>query len=262
MKRILTIAQLVWLEVVRRKDVYVLLILLLAFLIALLSINVFGLGNLVATVKDLGLLLVWVFGWVLSVGVSARQLPQEETRGTIFPLLAKPVSRAELVVGKWLGAWSVVSVCTLVFYGLLALIVEARGSGFTALLLAEGIALHIALLAVLTAVGVCFSTRLNYDAAATLTTVTTVAATLLLPSIPRLILAEAAGRKYGLLLLYYALPHLELFDMRRRMIHGWEPAAMSTVLTVLAYGAALTVAILLIAWLAYRNKRFSRGTLL
>ena len=90
---VLTIAGVVWLEVLRRKDVYVLFILLAAFLIALLTLDVFGLGSAVGYVKELGLLLVWLFSWILAVTVSVRQLTREEEQGTIFPLLAKPVTR-------------------------------------------------------------------------------------------------------------------------------------------------------------------------
>ena len=99
MKRILTIASVVWIELLRRKDVYVLFILLLAFLMILMSLNVFGLGGLVVYVKEIGLLLTWLFSWILAVNISSRLLPQEETQRTIFPLLAKPISRAEIVVG-------------------------------------------------------------------------------------------------------------------------------------------------------------------
>ena len=47
MTRILTLAWLVWLEMIRRKDIYVLLILLTAFLVTLMTLDLFGLGQAV-----------------------------------------------------------------------------------------------------------------------------------------------------------------------------------------------------------------------
>src|ERR1035437_936785 len=88
MIRILTLAWLVWLEMIRGKDNYVLLILLAAFLVTLMAFNLFGLGQAVPYLKEIGLLLAWVCSWILAVSVSARQLPQEERQGTIFPQIA------------------------------------------------------------------------------------------------------------------------------------------------------------------------------
>ncbi|MBU1694112.1 MAG: ABC transporter permease subunit, partial [Verrucomicrobia bacterium] len=106
MRRALIIARVVWLDMLRRKDLYVMAILLLTLLFVLMSLNLFGLGAVIRYILDVGLLLAWLFSLVLVVGLAARQLPREESRGTIFPLLAKPVTRGELLLGKWLGSWT------------------------------------------------------------------------------------------------------------------------------------------------------------
>ncbi len=262
MIKIMTITGMVWLEVLRRKDVYVLFILLATFLLALLTLDVFGLGGLVGYVKEIGLLLAWLFSWILAVTVSVRQLPREEERGTIFPLLAKPVNRWSLIIGKWLGAWSIVVVATALFYIFLVGIVIWRGGGFGTALLAQALMLHLGLLGIITALGILFSTRLNGDAAGALTLVVSLAAHLLLPRMLGLVMNEHGLRRTGLLVLYYVLPHLELFDMRRRLVHNYAQVSAATWLTVLLYGAILTALLLLLAWLAYRKKRLVRGALL
>ena len=262
MIRILTLAWLVWLEMIRRKDIYVLFILLAAFLAALMALNLFGLGQVVSYLKEIGLLLAWVCAWILAVSVSTRQLPQEERQGTIFPLLAKPVSRAEVLLGKWLGAWSVVGAATLVFYALLALVVALRGGTFGGLVLAQAWLLHLGLLGIITALGIAFSTRLNADAASVLTYVVTLAAWLVLPRVPDLVLTARSAVQTGLMVIYYALPHLELFDLRRRLVYGWPPAPGAAVLWILVYGLLMTAVFLTLGWLAYRNKRFARGAML
>jgi Cu-processing system permease protein len=259
MTRAGTIARVVWLNLLRRKDVYVLFILLGVLLVTLVSVNVFGLGRVAGYVKDIGLLTTWVFAWVLAVTVTARELPQEEARRTIFPLLAKPVTRAELIVGKWLGAWSAVSAATLAFYLLLALVALLMGGPFHPATLAQGFLLHAAALAVVCALALWFSARLNPDAAITLTFVLTGAAFLVVPRVPALLVRQAGTGGDALLLLYHVLPHFEVFDLRQRMVFDLGPLPPATFATVLLYGASLAALFLLLAWLAYRHKRFQRG---
>jgi ABC-type transport system involved in multi-copper enzyme maturation permease subunit len=262
MIRILTLAWLVWLEMLRRKDVYVLFILLAAFLATLMALNLFGLGQVVSYLKELGLLLAWVCSWILAVSISTRQLPQEERQGTIFPLLAKPVSRAEILIGKWLGTWVVVGAATLLFYALLALVVVLRGGAFGGVVLVQAALLHLGLLGIITALGIAFSTRLNADAAAAMTYVVTLAAWLVLPRVPDLVLMARGAMQTGLMVIYYALPHLELFDLRRRLVYGWPPVPGAVVLWILVYGLLMAAVFLTLGWLAYRNKRFTRGAML
>lgn len=262
MRRVWTLAAIVWLEMLRRKDVYVLFIMLAALLAAMASLDLFGLGQVTGYVKDIGLLAAWVLGWVLAVNTSIRQLPQEETRGTVFALLAKPVSRWEVVVGKWLGVWSVVVSATFCFYLATWGLVVLRGGVLPPLVLAQAALLHAAALAVVAAIGVALSTRMNADAAAATAYALTGAAFLIVPRLP-VLLAVSSGPDGAMLnVLYYLLPHFELFDMRRRLVHDWGPVGGLTLAGALAYGALLTLGFLLLAWLGYRRKRFSRGDIL
>jgi ABC-type transport system involved in multi-copper enzyme maturation permease subunit len=262
MRRIIAMAQIVWIEMIRKKDVYVLFILLAALLLAMASMNLFGLGQVSGYIKDMGLFSAWLLGWVLTINLSVRLLPMEHSRGTIYSLLAKPVSRAEILAGKWLGAWSVVTAALLTFYLTTWAAVLFRGGAFDPISLAQAFLLHAVALAMVAALGVAFSTRLNSDAAATLTYVLTGTTFILLPRIPALLVAEQGFRGTALLALYYALPHFELFDLRQRLVHDWGPASWTIVTSIVLYGALMTGIFLLLAWIGYRRRRFSRGDLL
>jgi hypothetical protein len=257
----LTIAAIVWIEMIRRKDVYVLLVLLGALLLALISMNIFGLGGVAGYAQDVGLLLAWLFGWILTVAVSTRELPQEETRGTIFPLLAKPITRLQLLAGKWLGCWSIVCSACGAFYALVVLVALAQGGLPAWLVLAQAYILHMTLLGVIAAMGLMLSTRLHQDAAVALAYVLTAAAFLVVPRVPEFLVGEKGVRGVALLALYYVVPHFELFDLRRRLVHGYGPVEASVYLTVLGYGLVFILAFLMLAWLLYRHKRFVRGAL-
>ena len=260
-RRTWTVARLVWLELLRRKDAYVLAILLAALLLALISLDVFGLGHVTGYVKDMGLLGCWLLGWILAIQTGVRQLPQEESRGTVFALLAKPVSRWELVLGKWLGAWIAVVLALLAFYALLAGIVLLRGGALAPGILAQAILLHAVALGIVTALAVALSTRLTAEAAGTLAYVLTGSAFLLLPRVPTLVQTSPGVRGTLLLALYYLLPHFELFDLRRRLLHGFGPLPVDVTAKLVAYGAVWTGALLVMAGLSYRRRRFRRDRL-
>lgn len=262
MTRILTTARIVWLEMIRRKDLYVLLILLLTMLFVLMSLNIFGLGSVVRYVKDIGLLFAWLFSIVLAVNSAARQLPQEESKRTIYPLLAKPIRRGELIVGKWLGSWSITAVSTTAFYVLVSLIVKLRGGNIEMMTLLQAWLLHLGALGMITGIGLMFSTRMTYGAAASLSYIFVAAAFLVVPRVPTLVVHEEGFAMAGLLVLYYAFPHFELLDMRQCLVHEWGAAPWSVIGVVLAYAAVWVLLLLLLTWLGYRKKAFKRGAAL
>ncbi|MFO7870748.1 MAG: ABC transporter permease [Kiritimatiellia bacterium] len=261
MRRIRTIAFTVWIEVIRAKEVYVLLILLAAMLLAVVSLNVFGLGGAARYAADTGLLAAWVFAWILTVNVASRQLPREEQRGTVYSLLAKPVSRFQVVASKWLGAWTISCACTLAFYILVAAVVWLKGMLMDPAALVQAYVLHCMALGTVAAIGIAFSAGMHSDAAASITYVLSGAAFLILPRIPHYLVNATEWRAAGLMLLYNLLPHFEVFDMRKRVIHDYGTADWMMFLMVIAYGVILIALFILIAWAVYRNRRFSRGNI-
>jgi len=72
--------------------------------------------NIVRYAKDLCMLLVWISALVIAIATAARQIPVERENRTIFPLLAKPVTRWQVVLGKFMGSWLATGVALLVFY--------------------------------------------------------------------------------------------------------------------------------------------------
>ncbi len=258
MNAILTIAGIVWLNMLRRKDVYILIILMSVVLLGLVSLDIMGLGSTTAYVKDVGLLFTWIFAWVISVIASTREIPGEEQRRTVFTMLSKPISRLQYIVGKWLGTWIVSTAAAAAFYCLVAGITLLRRGSFDPATLAQALFLHIMLLGVICSIGIAFSTRMNHDAAATMSFVVTTVSFLVVPRIPEF-MAKESGLKSGLLMSVYNLfPHFEVFDLRRRVVHGYGPVNAQPILLIALYGIALIVMFLFIGWIAYRSKMFVR----
>ncbi len=260
-QRIWTLAGVVWLEMLRRKDVYVLLILLASLLGYLLSLEFFGSTAAVRYIWEAGLLMAWLFSWVLTVSLVTRQIPNEERTGTIFPLLSKPVSRNEMLLGKWFGGWTAASVATAAFYAAVIGVVLVRGGEVDPVTLIQGYLLHAAMLAILAGLALTLSTCLTREAAMTLTYIAAIVCFLFVPRVAEmLVFAEGAARVFvsGL---YYGLPHFELFDMRRRMVHGWGAAPWSVVGGILLYAFLWTLGLLFASAAIYRNKSLRRDLL-
>lgn len=253
------VARVVWLEFLRRKDFYVLGILLAATLAFLLSMDAFGVAGATRHVLDGGLTLSWIGSLILTLSAAARQLPTEEQRGTIYTVLSKPLSRASLLIGKWLGVWTAGAAATALFYAVTIATAAWRGGGVDALTLAQALALHAVALAMAAALALALSTRLSLGAALTIAWIIVLESWFLAARVPELS-GERGGFAGSLMLFwYFATPQWALFDLRVRLTHGWGPAPAGAVGWVILYGIGWTALFLMLAWLAYRRRRFQRS---
>lgn len=98
----------VWLELLRRQDLYVCALLMGAFLLGILVVRVVGIDSPATGtfVYQLGLSLASIVSHVLLLVLAVRQMPFELENRTLYPLLARPVRRADVLCGKWLFVYS------------------------------------------------------------------------------------------------------------------------------------------------------------
>jgi ABC-type transport system involved in multi-copper enzyme maturation permease subunit len=127
MNNVLAISGIVVKELARRKDFYVLFVLTALITLVLGSVNFFNDAKTVRYLKEVCLLLIWISSLVIAIGTAARQIPAERENRTIFPLLAKPVTRGQVIVGKFLGCWLACGVALVVFYLFFGVVSESRG---------------------------------------------------------------------------------------------------------------------------------------
>ena len=129
MNSVLAIAGVVIKELYRRKDFYVLFVLTALITLLLGSVSFFNDPKIVRYLKEVCLLLIWVSSLVIAIGMAARQIPAERENRTIFPLLAKPVTRGQVVLGKFLGCWLACGVALVMFYLFFGIVSESRARG-------------------------------------------------------------------------------------------------------------------------------------
>jgi ABC-type transport system involved in multi-copper enzyme maturation permease subunit len=127
MNNVLAISGIVIKEIYRRKDFYVLFVLTALITLLLGAVNFFNDAKIVRYLKEVCLLLIWISSLVIAIGTAARQIPAERENRTIFPLLAKPVTRGQVIAGKFLGCWLACGVALVVFYLFFGVVSESRG---------------------------------------------------------------------------------------------------------------------------------------
>lgn len=84
----------------------------LAFAVALYSlvIGAFTLKSAPRVVSDLGVASISIFGVAVAIVIGATSLHRELEQKTIFPILARPIRRAEYLVGKYVGTLLTIAV--------------------------------------------------------------------------------------------------------------------------------------------------------
>ena len=135
-------------ELYRRKDFYVLFVLTAVITLVMGSMNFFNDDKVVLYLKDVALLLIWISSLVIAIGASARQIPSERENRTIFPLLAKPVTRGQLIIGKFLGCWLACGIALGVFYLFFGVVSLSREREFQLAQYAQTIILQWSMLAI------------------------------------------------------------------------------------------------------------------
>lgn len=127
LRRTLWISQVTFLEAVRQRFFAFLLVLSAAMVLSSVSFRVFDFGHgELKFIADFGFGGMFFFGSVLAVVMTAQLFFSEIDNKTALTLLAKPLSRAEFLLGKFFGAWAVLGVFVVVLAGLQGVVLWSR----------------------------------------------------------------------------------------------------------------------------------------
>jgi len=254
MNRIFAVAEVVIRELIRRKDFYVLFVLTAAITLLMGSITFFNEDTIARYVKEICLLLIWLATLVITVTTAGRQLPAEKESRTIFPLLAKPISRTEVLLGKFLGCWLAVGFTLLVFYLFFGAISVAREHELPLVNYLQAIWLHWLMLGVVGALALVGSLLMTPAANVSIVILGVIGIWTVGEFLNQLAANTGGLVGWATYAIYYAIPHLEIFDIRERIIHGWEPVAWGAVGLASLYAAVYIAMLLTLAALLFRRK--------
>ena len=254
-------------ESVRDKVMYSLVAFAVLLIAASYIIAELTAGQDVKITKDLGLSAIAIFGLFMAIFIGIGLVSKEVERRSIYALLAKPIRRFDIVIGKYLGLVLTllvnVAVMTAALYLVLAylgaregdLARQAREAPLLDPALLKAVGLTLVQLMIVTATAVFFSTFSTPILSAVLTFLVYVAGFFsadlrnfdqVVDS--RAVQALARG-------LYYVLPNLASFDVTAQVVHGlpisWRYMAVTT-----AYGLSYIAVLLVLSVTIFSRRDF------
>ncbi len=252
--KIAAIAGITFKEAKRDRVLYLLFFFAALGIVAARVLAVLTVGDRIKIIKDVGLASISLFGVLMAILIGTGLVYKEIDKKTIFTLLAKPLHRAEFILGKFLGLVLTLCVMTLAMTLIFLAIVYAHTLRIeTPLLVAVGfIFLELVLITAVAVLFSCFSTPI-------LSSLFTLAFYLIghlswgLELIIRK-MRPGAGRTLvrGL---YAFLPDLENFNFKTEVVHGL-PIPAGIYLSSFLYGVCYTAFILGLAVLVFRRRDF------
>jgi ABC-type transport system involved in multi-copper enzyme maturation permease subunit len=241
-------------EAVRNKILYVLLV---------FSLLLIGAGVLVGSLsyvesdrilQDIGLAAIRLLGVALAIFVGIQLIYKEVERKTVYTILSKPISRAEFLLGKFLGLtltiWLLAAVMMAAFCAISLLTgapVSASHGAFFVLVMAE--------LALVVAIATLFSAFTTPMLAALFTTGTWMVGQLTRDLRDLGAASESPAIERSTALLHRVLPDLESFNLAIEAAHQL-PVTASDVALPLAYGAGYLAVVLLLAIFLFDRRDF------
>ena len=254
MNKILAVSGVVIKELYRRKDFYVLFILTVLITSLMWAMNFFHDAQIIRFIKEICLALIWVSALVITITTAARQIPFERESRTIFPLLAKPITRWQVLLGKFVGCWLAAGVALLVFYVFFALVSASREHTLPVDAYLQAFWLHWQMLGVIVAMTLLGSVAFTPAANMTIVFFATIGI-LLVGGFLHLVAEHMSEPSASLLTaIYFVIPHLELFNMSELIIHDWPTPPWTDVLLLTLYGLFYTAFFLLAACMVFRRK--------
>jgi len=245
LRKIVAVAHVTVLESIRRKDPYVVLVLGLAIMFGAGIFSSFGVKGLEKFVKDIAFAVTNVFACVICVAAAARQLPNEIENRTLFPLIAKPISRTAFFLGKYLGVAVISSLVVLAFFVEIQVLfwifkIEA-GSVFY-----QAVYLRVVSMWFIAAVSLALSIILTQSANVTISLLLVLAMQTFANTLITVHSGLSGTGKRVAETLYWLAPHLELFNLGKLVVHEY-PAVPAWVLLALTVYAILYSSIFLTA---------------
>lgn len=242
-------------ELYRRKDFYVLFVLTALITITTSMVHFFNNPRIADYLKDLCVTLITGSVLIIAIVTAARQIPAERENRTIFPLLAKPVTRWQVILGKFFGCWLAAGIALLVFYVFFAIALGSYEHQWPALNYLQSFWLQWDQLAVVIALALLGSIVFAAPSSTTTICFILVAGILLLGQhLNTVALHHAEPLRSVIYTTYYLIPHLEWYDVRDRLTYNWPLARWSDCFLATLYAAAYAALFLLLTWLGFRRK--------
>ena len=254
-QNIFAIAQNTFREAVRDRVLYNLVLFVLLLTASAIFLGELTAGQEARTIVNLGLSAMLLFGAFISIFVGVSLVSKEIEKRTVYAIFAKPIGRAEFIVGKYLGLCLTLLVNVLVMGVGVSLALLYVGGKSLAFSVWGAIFLIFLELTILTAFAVLFSSFSSPALSALLTFFVFVIGHF---SASLNDLAGSLGSalaKFFFGLIYYILPNLSVFSFIANASHGDVPP-LSIIFGGIAYAVVYVSILLVITTLIFSRRNF------
>jgi Cu-processing system permease protein len=251
LSRIAAVAANTFRETVRERVLYNLVFFAMVMTLSGLLLGQLSIRQDEKIIKDIGLASIDLFGTAIALIMGVGLVAKEIERRSLYPLLAKPLTRSEFFLGKFAGlAFTLLVNVGAMTVGLYATLLATKGS-VSVDLLGGIIPLYLGFLLVV-ALAMLFSTLTS----STLSAVCTLGVALagrysdvirnireVAPDTPRLVVD----------FLYYAVPNFRNFDFKTRVAYG-EAVPLEVLAWVAVYALVYLTVALGLGLLIFRSR--------
>jgi ABC-2 type transport system permease protein len=249
--RILAIALNTFREAIRNRILYLLLVFAVALILCAQALSLLTVGSEEKIIKDFGLATIDLFGVLTAVLLGIGLVSREIERRTVYVLLAKPIHRAEFVLGKYAGLVLTLLVNTTIMTLCFTLLLVVKGIAEPAMLVA--VLLLFLQFLLITAIAVLFSCLSNPIVSCILTLALYVTGHLLWSFDLLRARVAAPWARLLCLMLQRVLPDLAPFDVKGQVVHG-IPVPPERLVYALVYLLLYGGAVLGLACAAFQRK--------
>lgn len=253
MSQIWIIAKMSLLENSRKQVFHVLCLLMLTVIAGSTLLSIFTEGVKLKILKDLCMTCILFGGSVLAIALGAAGIPNDVEQRTIYPLIARPITRVHYLIGKYLGTMLTVSAGVAVMavaFGVL--IYSFQGSVDTFLVTA--ILFTLLETAIIAAIAISLSTLATPAVTAVLTFLIYIFGTIKIGYFGGLLERSTNGvSKAVCSFIYHLLPNLECFNLKTALVHH-DAVPASYLAQVGFYGVCYVVFILILGSMYFARR--------
>jgi ABC-type transport system involved in multi-copper enzyme maturation permease subunit len=242
-------------EALRERLLHNLVVFAVLLVIGSLTISQLTLGEQFRIIANIGTSATQVFGTLIAVFLGVGLVSREIDRRTCYPALARPVSRAGFVVGKYLGLLATLALnVALMALATAGMLFFYRGSaGFLDGAFAATFLLTLVQLAVCGAFAVLFST-FSTATLASIYTLAIVGAGWLFGEVRGFWLAARQTEMKGLVrILDVLLPNMALLDVKESLTYG-DPVTLGSAAARAGYGLGYAAVLVLLAAVLFTRR--------
>lgn len=258
LRQLWLIAWTIFIESVRRKEIYVVVLVALLLILSLRFVRWFDMEGLGKFYRELALMIMNYATGLTVILLAARQFPREFKNRTLYPLLAKPVSRITFILGKFTGVMLGAAFCYALFMVIFVVANVTLKTEFSPIMLVQAIYLQLWGLAVVASLAFLLSIMLNADAAITLSVVLYFGSQMMMNAVTLLSDYLDPIRLKIAIALLYIVPQLTLFDASGRVVHGregrFDTMETGALIMMSGYGLFYVVLFLGLTYVLFRRK--------